>query len=188
MLQLTDEAPVVLFAGKFLNKKRPVDLIKAVALLHRKEKRVQCLFVGAGPLEDRMRTAILKHKIKAKIVGFKNQSEMPRYYGISDLLTLPSDDSETWGLVVNEAMACGIPAIVSDRVGCGPDLIMPGETGAVYPMGNIQKLSDAIENFMPLLNSKEISAAVKQKINKYSIECGKNGILEAAHFFKDGKS
>ncbi|MFV9507875.1 MAG: glycosyltransferase, partial [Oscillochloridaceae bacterium umkhey_bin13] len=59
----------------------------------------------------------------------------------ADLLVLPSDGSETWGLVVNEAMACGLPALVSDQVGCAPDLILPGQTGATFPHGDVHALA-----------------------------------------------
>ena len=78
-------------------------------------------------------------------MGFVNQSELPAVYASADVLVLPSDGQETWGLVVNEAMACGVPAVVSDAVGCGPDLIEPGRTGATFPFGDIAALAAAIE-------------------------------------------
>jgi glycosyltransferase involved in cell wall biosynthesis len=81
-------------------------------------------------------------------MGFVNQSELPAVYASADVLVLPSDGQETWGLVVNEAMACGIPAIVSDAVGCGPDLIEPGLTGATFPLGDVAALASAIERVL----------------------------------------
>lgn len=60
---------------------------------------------------------------------------MPRAYVAADVVVLPSDYGETWGLVINEAMATGLPAIVSNRVGCAGDLVVDGETGAVTPFG-----------------------------------------------------
>ncbi len=66
-------------------------------------------------------------------LGFVNQSRLPEVYAAAHVLALPSGAEETWGLVVNEAMACGIPAVVSDAVGCGPDLVEPGVTGEVVP-------------------------------------------------------
>ena len=81
-------------------------------------------------------------------MGFLNQSELPAAYASADVLVLPSDGQETWGLVVNEAMACGIPAIVSDVVGCGPDLIDPGQTGATFPFGDVAALASAIESVL----------------------------------------
>jgi len=71
---------------------------------------------------------------------------MPSIDAAADLLVLPSDRQETWGFVVNEAMACGISAVVSDAVGCGPDLIEAGGTGAVFPFGDIAAPAQAIRS------------------------------------------
>ena len=80
---------------------------------------------------------------KVFFAPFQNQSAMPRVYAAADLLVLPSE-SETWGLVVNEAMCMGRPAIVSSRVGCAHDLVVPEETGLVFPAGSIDALVEAI--------------------------------------------
>ena len=71
--------------------------------------------------------------LEASFAGFLNQTEMPKAYVAGDGLVLPSSADETWGLVCNEAMACGTPAIVSDRVGCAGDLVVDGQTGKVVP-------------------------------------------------------
>src|SRR5206468_6864534 len=71
---------------------------------------------------------------------FLNQSEIAQAYVAADALVLPSDE-ETWGLVVNEAMSCGRPCLVSDRVGCGPDLVVTGKTGFAFPLGDVEALS-----------------------------------------------
>ena len=73
--------------------------------------------------------------VNVRMLGFVNQSELPGIYASADVLVVPSDFRETWGLVVNEAMACGTPAVVSVAVGCAPDLIMEGLTGAIFPCG-----------------------------------------------------
>jgi glycosyltransferase involved in cell wall biosynthesis len=79
-----------------------------------------------------------------RFAGFLNQTEMPKAYAASDALVLPSTSSETWGLVVNEAMASGLPAVVSDQVGCGPDLVLPGQTGAVFACGDVSELASIL--------------------------------------------
>ncbi|MFV9507628.1 MAG: glycosyltransferase, partial [Oscillochloridaceae bacterium umkhey_bin13] len=88
----------------------------------------------------------------------------------ADLLVLPSDGSETWGLVVNEAMACGLPALVSDQVGCAPDLIIPDQTGTTFPHGDVSalvaQLLTYIEQPIRLIENK--TAAVRH-IQRYSI-------------------
>ena len=86
-----------------------------------------------------------EHTLPVSFAGFLNQGEIPAAYAACDALVLPSDYGETWGLVVNEAMACGVPAVVSDAVGCGPDLVEEGQTGMIFPLGDIPALARAIE-------------------------------------------
>ena len=139
---LEPEAFVVLFVGKLEPKKRPVDLIRAVA---RGTPGVRLLIVGAGELERGCRAEADRLGIKVAFAGFLNQSELGRAYAVADCLALPSDRGETWGLVVNEALSSGVPCAVSDRVGCVPDLITPGETGEVFPAGDVPALTAAFE-------------------------------------------
>ena len=75
-----------------------------------------------------------------RFVGFVKYSELPSVYASSDLLVHPAEH-EPYGLPVNEAMVCGVPAIVSDRVGAGLDLVRHGETGFVYPCGDVEQLA-----------------------------------------------
>jgi glycosyltransferase involved in cell wall biosynthesis len=85
-----------------------------------------------------------------QFTGFLNQAEIVAAYVAADCLVLPSDAGETWGLVVNEAMACGLTAIVSDQVGCHADLIVPGQTGWTYSLGNIDQLGDRLTTAIDL--------------------------------------
>jgi glycosyltransferase involved in cell wall biosynthesis len=82
-------------------------------------------------------------KPRASFAGFLNQTQVSRAYVAADCLVLPSDYDETWGLVVNEAMASGLPCIISNRCGCAPDL---GQTdgNAVYSFGNVRDLAEEI--------------------------------------------
>jgi glycosyltransferase involved in cell wall biosynthesis len=104
---------------------------------------------------------------------------MPSLYAAADLLVLPSDHQETWGLVVNEAMACGVPAVVSDAVGCGPDLIDRGRTGAVFPLGNTTALAEAIRATLAL-ESSSVRRHLSEKMADYSPAAAARGIIEGA--------
>ena len=146
-LGIPADALVVLFAGKFEPKKRPQDLLnafeKACNALPSADPSPVLLFVGSGVLEDQL-GALAGDRLGRTVffAPFQNQSHMPRVYATGDLLVLPSYGvGETWGLAVNEAMNLGRPTIVSSHVGCGPDLVVPGETGWIFEAGNINALA-----------------------------------------------
>src|SRR5207249_1814297 len=131
-----------LFCGKFTPKKRPRDVVEAVRHLRRSghPANLHLLFVGSGELVDVLRSecavisdneygntarsniAADSSRPPASFTGFLNQSEICKAYVAADCLVLPSDYGETWGLVANEAMAAGLPCILSDRCGAALDL------------------------------------------------------------------
>lgn len=136
---------VVLFAGKFENKKRPEDLLEAFRRLS--PERCHLVLVGSGAEGASLRSRTRDSSGTVHFVPFQNQSAMPAVYAASDVLVLPSFGNwETWGLAVNEAMACGVPAIVSSHVGCGPDLVRPGETGWIFPAGETGALEECLRD------------------------------------------
>jgi len=143
-----NEAGVVfLFVGKFVDKKRPMDFVKALEQAAQRGAPAAGLMVGDGPLRSICETHCSTHNVPVHFAGFLNQSEIAKAYVAADALILPSNGGETWGLVANEAMACARPCLVSDHVGCGPDLIVPDETGAVFPLGDIGQLAALIERY-----------------------------------------
>ena len=119
------EATVILFAGKLEKKKQPIELGRALVSLGkiRPNKKLHLVYAGSGELSERMKSEFAEFK-NIHFMGFINQSQMPVYYRMGDFICLPSKGpGETWGLAVNEAMASGCTPIVSDRVGCGEDLV-----------------------------------------------------------------
>jgi glycosyltransferase involved in cell wall biosynthesis len=169
--------PVALFAGRLVDFKRPFDLIDATALLAERGRAVELLIAGSGPLENEVRNRAQRSGTSVHFLGFQNQSAMPAIYAAADVLVLPSNAAETWGLVANEALACGRPIVVSDATGCAPDLAGDGSCGRVYPMGNIVKLAEALED--ALLNPPP-AAFIKKKSDAYGIELACQGILSAS--------
>lgn len=131
---------VALFVGRFALSKRPGDLIDACAM----ERSMVPVFVGSGALEAGLRARARDTAVNARFAGFRNQSELPQFYAAADVLVLPSGPAETWGLVVNEALACGTPAVVSDVIGSAPDLVRAGYAVRSYPAGDIAALARAI--------------------------------------------
>jgi glycosyltransferase involved in cell wall biosynthesis len=167
----------VLFVGKLIGRKHPADLLHAVARL--RDEAVQIAFAGSGELEAELRKIAAASSVHADFMGFVNQSELPAVYATADLLVLPSDGQETWGLVVNEAMACGIPAVVSDAVGCGPDLIDPGRTGATFPFGDTAALTAAIRNVLSF-DREQTRRHLAAKMTLYSPAQAAGAVVDAA--------
>jgi glycosyltransferase involved in cell wall biosynthesis len=180
-LQINPNNRILLFVGKFVTIKRPIDVLQAAKLIMKNGINCTCLFVGAGDLEKHILSYAMNYGIDIRIVGFKNQSELPMYYAMADLLILPSE-SETWGLVVNEALACGLRVVVSSKVGCAPDLIIDNVTGIVYEKGDIKKLADAIEKLLYIKVDSTIKKQIKDKISEYSISKAIEGIDKAIDY------
>jgi len=136
---------VILFLGKYIAKKRPVDLVRAFKSL--KEPNIRLIMVGEGEMRKELEEYIAKHNLntRVKLTGFVNQAEISRYYVASDIFVLPSGVGETWGLVLNEAMNFNLPIIVSDMVGSSDDLVHDGVNGFTYPCGDQNSLRDKIE-------------------------------------------
>ena len=169
-----------LFAGKLIDIKRVGDFIEAIARAHRDNPRIRGVIVGAGPEEPALRALAGRESAAVHFAGFRNQSDMPACYAAADCLVLPSA-SESWGLVINEGMAAGIPAIVSDHVGCAPDLIADGVTGFTFPVGNVAALSVRLAIATQALTQcrHEITAAVTRRIARYSCANAVAGVVQA---------
>ena len=136
---------VVLFAGKFTDRKQPVELLEAFVQVATAADAL--VFVGDGAEKARLTALAAVHPhICVRFLPFANQSEMPARYLLADIFVLPSRGSyETWGLAVNEAMHLGVPCLVSDLVGCQRDLVHPGETGWVFPAADRSALAAALQ-------------------------------------------
>jgi glycosyltransferase involved in cell wall biosynthesis len=139
----TDGESVVLFVGKLIALKEIPTIIDALTRLVASGQALRLVLVGSGPLAGELAAMANARSLPVTFVGFVNQTRMPEVYATADVVVLPSS-SETWGLAVNEAFACGVPAVVSDRVGCGPDMIDDGTTGSVVPVGDVERLAEAI--------------------------------------------
>jgi glycosyltransferase involved in cell wall biosynthesis len=179
---IEDDRITFLFCGKFERKKRPLDILFAASEVRRRNPN--CMFhllmVGSGDLYDDARRMATKENLPITFCGFLNQSQIAQAYVSADVQVLPSDNGETWGLVVNEGMACGLPAIVSDEVGCHPDLVSHGLTGSIFPMGDIEKLTEAMLRYIddPARVRREGEEAYK-RVSFYNYDVIVEGTLDA---------
>ena len=180
-LNLGDDQCVLLFSGKLVPRKGPELLLEAVKELRQTwRKHVAVLFLGEGDLRESLQEfAESTPVIAARFVGFQNQRSLSRFYHAADMLVMPSHVSETWGLVVNEALHHGLPCVVSSAVGAAPDLVEEGVTGATFQVGSVEELGCAIEQTMDLLEMPDLRLRCREKVNQYSLDAAARGIARA---------
>ncbi len=181
---IAPEAKVVLFAGKLLPMKRPLDLLAAANVINASMPGLTVLVAGSGELGDSMASMAQEGNVKLVQMGFCNQTKMPAAYAAADVLVLPSDSRETWGLVTNEALACGCPVIVSDACGCASDLAGDGIAGRVFPAGDVSALAVAMA---AVLETPPALTAITGKASKYSIDAAATGICNGVELVSVGR-
>lgn len=148
---LEADQAVVVFSGKLSDRKGVDLLVEAVALLPPELRpSVALLVVGDGELRQPLARAALRLGVRAHFVGVQPQRALSRWYHAADVLALPSRHGETWGLVVNEGLLHGLPCVVTDAVGCAPDLIEEGVTGSVCRAGDPPALARALRAALSL--------------------------------------
>lgn len=189
---IPEEARVVLFAGKFIPAKQPLELLRAFQ--QRGAGSAVLLFVGDGSEKAALeRAARERPDVPVRFLPFANQSEMPARYQAADLFALPSKGAhETWGLAVNEAMHLGVPALVSDRVGCQEDLVTAGETGWVFraddPGDLRRQLDAALAELADPRRRGALRGRVLRRIESYSFERAAAGLLQALDYATGGSA
>ena len=143
------DAKIILFSGKLVAKKRPMDLLQA---FHRLGMRDACLiFMGDGALRTAMEDYLRMHALSnVFITGFVNQSGVSAWSAAADLFVMCSGAGETWGLSVNEAMNFALPLVLSDQTGCASDLCVPGANGYIFPTGDVNALHGALSEILSL--------------------------------------
>jgi len=168
---------VLLFCGKLSPRKGVDRILPALAGLARSTGlRARALFLGSGELESALREQARATGVPATFTGFQNQSRLSGHYHASDALVLPSRHSETWGLVVNEALHHGIPCAVSAAVGCAPDLIEPGRTGEVFDDPEPSLVAALERVFAYAYTAADLC---RQKVSAYSLDAAAAGIATA---------
>ena len=137
---------IFLYTGKLSAIKNVRELIQAFAELN--VANAKLVIVGDGPLTKDLEVAADELQLRKTVyfAGFVNQKMMPSIYAMADMLVIPSR-YEPWGLVANEAMMVGRPVIVTDQVGCGPDLVKHGQNGYVYKLGDSGELAHYMDEF-----------------------------------------
>ncbi len=182
-LCLAPDRPVILFASKLQTRKHADHLLEAYRSFIANRSpldRPYLVIVGDGEqraaLEARTRELGLD---EVRFAGFRNQSELPRFFQLADVFVLPSRH-EPWGLIVNEAMAAGCPVIVSTDVGSHADLVTDGIEGCVFPIGNIAALTDALNRvFASPDTAARMGQNARERLSTWTFEEDVQGLLAA---------
>ncbi len=172
----------ILFVGRLVREKGIFDLLEAYAKLESSlRSEMGLVFAGAGVCRGEL--AERAKRISPGAVyfpGFAQREDLGAVYALAETLVLPTH-SDTWGLVVNEAMACGLPIIVSSVAGCSSDLVEDGWNGYVVPPLDPEKLSVAIDSVVRRSElNRQMSARSLQRIQNYSPEACAEGLAAAA--------
>lgn len=182
------EAFVVMFCGKYSSRKRPADVVAAAHDASQKGVPAWSLVVGEGSERTRLEAYIQDYKVtNAVLTGFVNQSRIPECYAASDAVVISSDE-DPHPLVVGEAGAFGLPAIVSDRVGCigVNDTARPGINAIIYPCGDSKKLAEAIgELYRDTTRYVEMSAAALEIAKTQDVAVAAKDLVMAVHQLRE---
>ncbi len=160
---------VLLYSGKYVPKKRPLDLLRAVQRLAR--PNIMVVLMGDGELRPELTAFIQEHAMPSVLLtGFVNQSSIGMYYTAADVFVMCSNEAETWGLSTNEAMNFNLPVVLSDAIGCADDLVQPGKNGYRYPCGNIEELARALARVVdcPADERRRMGEASRERVSHYS--------------------
>lgn len=182
-LKLEPTRPIILYAAKLIEKKRPQDLLAAYRLLSAdglQEPEPYLLVVGDGAMRSQLESEAKATGWQSiRFLGFQNQSEMPAIYELCDVFVLPSS-FEPWGLAINEVMNAGKAVVVSDRVGCAPDLVLEGQNGRIFPVGDNAALAEAIQ--WAIANAKSAGNISLKHIQSWSFKEDLQGLKQALDY------
>jgi len=181
-LRIGEDRVVILFSGKLVDRKDPLTLLHAFEQLNGRDG-ASLVFLGDGvlrrALEDYARDRAIEQVV---FTGFVNQQLIPSIYGLADIFVLPST-YEPRGAVINEAMASGLPVVVSNRVGSIGDIVRPEDNALVLEAGDTAALSSALDRLIsnPPLRQ-QMGRRSREIISTWSYHEDVQGILEALRF------
>ena len=177
-LGVEGNAPIILYASKFQRRKRPDNLLKAFGKLRERGVDADLVMVGSGEMETELKAAAAGDP-RIHFPGFFNQSDLPKVYAASEVFVLPSDE-EPFGLIVNEVMCASLPVVVSEVVGCAPDLVQDGVNGATFAPHDVDMLADTLDRIVrdPELRAR-MGAESRRIIDHWSYRECLTGLREA---------
>lgn len=175
---IRDDQMAIVFSGKFLPRKDPMTLLRAVDAMHHRD-HTAVIFLGNGELSDEMQRFARERSLAVHFAGFVNQTDLPKHYAMADVFVLPSLDDPR-ATVVNEAMASGLPIVITDR--CGPmgDIVQHGDNGYVFAPGDVATLAQHLDSLAgdPALRAR-MTQRSREIIATWDYSRGVGGVKEA---------
>jgi glycosyltransferase involved in cell wall biosynthesis len=178
-LGVPQDALLVIFCAKFIDRKRPLDTLRA--FIKADVPGTYLLMIGDGPLKPRLEDEAREAGMASRVIlpGLIKYSRLPEFYTASNLFVF-SSETEQFGLPVNEAMICGLPSLLSDQIGAIHDLMEEGVTGYSYPCGDIDAFSRKLQQMLSNPEQlKTMGHQAREKIQAYSPAFNANNIYEA---------
>jgi glycosyltransferase involved in cell wall biosynthesis len=185
--RIAENAVVFLFSAKLVERKDPLTLLKAYERMQLRHGAA-IVFMGDGVLRRELEKYAAEQRLGGvHFTGFVNQTALPKLYAMADVFVLPSL-IEPRGAVINEAMAVGLPVITTDRCGSIGDIVLDGENAIVYPAGDVDALTAAMDRLAgdTTLRS-EMSRRSREIIATWDYARGVEGVKEALHWLDERK-
>lgn len=166
---LAEDDYVVLGVMKWAEREDPLTLVDAILKASSIVPKIKLLLVGDGPLKADVEKRLVTDPKRLIAPGYAKYSELPLYYAISDLFVHPAR-SEPYGVSVQEALSCGLPVIVSDKVGAAVDFLEPGRNGDFFTVGQVDDLAELLIAYSYRQHDPTIREAALRKANEWSYQ------------------
>lgn len=174
---IAPEQVAFVYSAKLVARKDPMTLLRAVARMQHRDCAA-VVFLGHGELREPLEAFAREHRLHVKFAGFVNQADLPKHYAMCDVFVLPSI-YEPRGAVINEAMACGLPVVVTDRCGSLGDIVQENDNAFVYPAGDADALARALDALMDDGLRERMGQRSREIIGTWDYARGVAGVKEA---------
>jgi glycosyltransferase involved in cell wall biosynthesis len=178
-----------MFCGRFAQSKNPLFMFQVATLASRLlGRRVRLLFVGSGPLADAIQKRAKRDEddVDCHIAGFAKQHDLPEWYASARLFLFPTL-KESWGVVANEAIAAGLPVLVSKGAGCAGDLVLDDLNGYVLPLDATVWAERCAALLQDLQLYRRMSTASVQSAKRFTFEAAAQGVIDAVQSSLDDR-
>jgi glycosyltransferase involved in cell wall biosynthesis len=181
----------MLAVGRQIPKKNFLTLLQAYhSYLERSKEPIHLVFIGEGDQRTKLEMYVNDFGLKQVVfIPFQTQQALRHIYHKASFFVLPSLYGETWGLVVNESMACGLPVLVSNQVGCASTLVAHGDNGYIFDPDNQEDLAQKIELITDLTHQERTAMGITSEviISQWGLERFCSGAYDALEYVKKSK-